>query len=143
MSWPRLSQEAKACKFCNLLNINKGLALLELANTVLILINTDPSNFKTLKYQIIVRYREYVWGNMQRYELWERHSLKKKTLGQHFQFLDFCLSGRCTRETKDTQGCKDWCERNFGKKSQCATMKQQLPIRTILYLIYSFNNLLT
>ena len=44
MSWPRLLQEAKACKLCELFNINEGLVLLKLANTVLILINTSPSN---------------------------------------------------------------------------------------------------
>ena len=37
MSWQRLPQEAKACKFC---------VLIKLANTVLILINTGPSNVK-------------------------------------------------------------------------------------------------
>ena len=40
------SSEAKACKFCYLFNINEGLVLLKLANTVLILINTGPSNVK-------------------------------------------------------------------------------------------------
>ena len=44
MSW--LSQEAKVCKFCYLFDINEGLGLLKLANTVLILINTSPSNVK-------------------------------------------------------------------------------------------------
>ena len=46
MSWPRLPQEAKACKFRYLFNINEGLVLLKLADTVLILINTGPSNVK-------------------------------------------------------------------------------------------------
>ena len=40
MSWPRLPQEAKACNFSYLFNINEGLVLLKLADTVLILINT-------------------------------------------------------------------------------------------------------
>ena len=37
MSWPRLPQEAKACKFRL---VNECLVLLKLADTVLILINT-------------------------------------------------------------------------------------------------------
>ena len=45
MSWPRLPQEAKDGKFCYLFNINEGLVLLKLADKVLILINTGPSNF--------------------------------------------------------------------------------------------------
>ena len=36
----------KACKFCWLFNINEGQVLLKLADTVLILINTDPSNVR-------------------------------------------------------------------------------------------------
>ena len=42
-------QEASACKFCWLFNINEGLVLLKLADTVLILINTGPSNGKERK----------------------------------------------------------------------------------------------
>ena len=37
MSWPRLPQQAKACKFHYLFDINEGLG------SVLILINTGPS----------------------------------------------------------------------------------------------------
>ena len=37
-------QEAKACKFHYVSYINEGLVLLKLADTVLILINTGPSN---------------------------------------------------------------------------------------------------
>ena len=36
----------RPCKFCQLFNINEGLGLLKLANTVLILINPSPSNVK-------------------------------------------------------------------------------------------------
>ena len=48
MSWLRLPQEAKACTFCQLSNINEGLVLLKLANIVLILVNTGPSNVNEL-----------------------------------------------------------------------------------------------
>ena len=36
----------RSCKFRQLVNINEGLGLLKLANTVLILINPSPSNVK-------------------------------------------------------------------------------------------------
>ena len=49
MSWPRLPQEAKACKFRSLFDINEGLVLFKLANTVLILINMGPSNINVFK----------------------------------------------------------------------------------------------
>ena len=46
MSWPRLQQEAKACKLMLVVNINEGLVLFKLADTVLILINIGPNNVK-------------------------------------------------------------------------------------------------
>ena len=52
MSGPRLPQEVKTCKFCYvfsyLFNITEGLGLLNLADAVFILINTDPSNFRLM-----------------------------------------------------------------------------------------------
>ena len=63
MSWPRLLQEAKACKFCLLFNINIGLVLLKLADTVLILINTGPSNVKELKFCMGVLLRADLTGH--------------------------------------------------------------------------------
>ena len=43
-----LPQEARACNFHWLFNINEGLVLLKLANRVLILINTGPSNVEAV-----------------------------------------------------------------------------------------------
>ena len=42
--------EAKACKFRYLFDINEGLVLLKLANTVLILFNAGPSNVKGVTF---------------------------------------------------------------------------------------------
>ena len=49
---PQLANKLRPCKFCLLFNINEGLGLLKLANTVLILINPSPSNVK-LKLSLI------------------------------------------------------------------------------------------
>ena len=47
-----LPQIAKACKLRYLSNINEDLALVKLADTVLILINPSPSNVKVRKQYI-------------------------------------------------------------------------------------------
>ena len=49
MSWSRLPAEAKAYKFRYIFNINEGLLLLKLADAVLVLIKTGPSNVKERK----------------------------------------------------------------------------------------------
>ena len=56
MSWRRLPQEAKACKFCQIFNIYEGLVLLKLADTVLILINPSPSNVKVSTFGVVSSY---------------------------------------------------------------------------------------
>ena len=43
-----MSRKLRSCKFRWLFNINEGLELLKLADTVLILINPSPSNVKII-----------------------------------------------------------------------------------------------